>query len=136
MIIDYFPEKPWSCNCGCGFSDIDARLVQKLNVARDLARVPFKINSACRCQQYNASVGGVPSSAHTKGLAVDIAYSNGDVLFRMVRALMQAGFERVEIGKTGPAAGWVHVDLDHSKPWPCMWVENQQHKGGKGYETV
>ncbi|MBI5579622.1 MAG: hypothetical protein HY895_10755 [Deltaproteobacteria bacterium] len=73
---DYFPEKPRACKCGCGFDHIDQDLVKRLNFARELAGVPFEINSACRCEKHNAAEGGKPGSAHTTVKAVDIKVHN------------------------------------------------------------
>lgn len=120
---DYFPEKPWACHCGCGFDAIDSKLVEMLNQARERANIPFIITSACRCEKYNAEVGGKFHSAHTRGLAVDISYENGEILYKIVRSLLLVGFARLEIGRTDVGRGWIHVDRDLEKPWPCMWVE-------------
>lgn len=76
-----FKRKEFACKCGCGFSTVDAEL---LEVLKDLkvffGNSPVYINSACRCEQHNAAVGGAPKregirnsgSKHMYGIAADI----------------------------------------------------------------
>ncbi len=52
---------------------MDADLLQMLDEAQlNLAGIPFPLSSAYRCPKHNKAVGGVPTSAHTRGYAVDI----------------------------------------------------------------
>ena len=48
----------------------------ELDLARDRAGSPFKINSGYRCPAHNKKIGGVDNSAHTKGEAADIEVEN------------------------------------------------------------
>lgn len=57
--VKHFKESEFTCNCGCGLNNINDVVVQMLDTARELAQVPFKINSACRCEKHNKMVGGV-----------------------------------------------------------------------------
>ena len=52
--------------------NMDADFLAKLDEARELANIPFTINSAYRSPEQNARVGGKPNSSHLRGLAVDI----------------------------------------------------------------
>jgi len=88
--------------------------VEMLDNARDMAGVPFKINSGFRTESHNKEVGGVPESAHTRGYAADInleGFSDNDVL-RVICSCIIAGFRR--IGYSG--GSFVHVDNDPDKP--------------------
>ncbi|MCO6525035.1 MAG: hypothetical protein J6562_08440, partial [Candidatus Schmidhempelia sp.] len=49
----------------------------KLELVRKALGRPIIITSGYRCQELNAKVGGVATSAHTKGLAVDFKSSFG-----------------------------------------------------------
>lgn len=109
---NYFSRKELECKC-CGVYIIDDDLLPRLNRARELAGIPFIITSGYRCQKHNSEVGGVPTSAHTKGLAVDIAFKNSNQCFKIVRALYDAGFKRIGINF---AKSFVHCDVDGSKP--------------------
>ena len=69
--IKYFSKSEFKCPC-CSKVLVSRKLVFMLDLARSLAGVPFNISSGYRCKKHNRHVGGVKSSAHLKGLAVDI----------------------------------------------------------------
>jgi uncharacterized protein YcbK (DUF882 family) len=91
--------------------------LQMLDRARAVAGIPFKINSGFRTAAHNRKVGGVPSSSHTKGYAVDIAAPTSYERFAIVEALLKAGFTRIGVGKT-----FVHADNDPTKPQGTIWT--------------
>ena len=71
MKSKYFKRKEFACKCGCGFSTVDAELLQVLEEAReDLG--PIVISCGARCPEHNAAVGGADGSKHKLGLAADI----------------------------------------------------------------
>ena len=112
--MHYFKPEEFNCTCGrCGrgYADMDPALLAMLDEARKAAGIPFVISSAFRCEVRNQAVGGVPESSHTKGKAVDIRCVDSHSRFVMLRALLEAGFRRVELAPT-----WLHVDLDERKP--------------------
>lgn len=47
-------------------------LLLKLQILRNIMKIPLKINSGMRCAKHNAEVGGKPGSFHLQGKAVDI----------------------------------------------------------------
>jgi hypothetical protein len=96
------PGKPWAGKCSCGYDRIDPDLVKRLNLARELAGVPFEINSACRYERHNAAEGGKPGSAHTTGEAVDIKVHNNKHRYFVLVGLSGAGFKRV-----GPGSNFI-----------------------------
>jgi uncharacterized protein YcbK (DUF882 family) len=116
---DYFPEKPWGCNCGCGRYGVDAELIHRLNSARGIAKVPFQVTSSLRCPDKNAAVGGAANSAHLTGHAVDISCRRSADRYVMVQALMIAGFTRIEV-----APAHIHVDVDPTKPHNVLWLKS------------
>ena len=69
------------------------------------------LSSAYRCPKHNKAVGGVPTSAHTRGYAVDIRCVDSHSRFAILQALLEAGFRRIELAPT-----WIHVDNDPDKP--------------------
>ena len=97
-------------------------LLQMLDEARDLAGIPFPLSSAYRCPKHNKAVGGVPTSSHTRGYAVDIRCVDSHSRFVMLQALLEAGFRRVELAPT-----WIHVDNDPDKPRDVAFYQH----GGK-----
>lgn len=93
-------------------------VVYKLDRARELFGFPIKITSGYRDPAHNKEIGGVSSSAHTKGMAVDIPAPQDMVIRdKLCWALGAAGFLRFE-----DAPRHFHVDVDRSKPSPCFWI--------------
>lgn len=115
--IKHFKKEEFTCKCGCGLNNISDTLVLMLEDSRKLANVPFKINSACRCETHNKKIGGVKGSAHVKGLAVDISIPSDSARFAILSALLNVGFLRVLIYPT-----FIHVDLDLDKPNPIIKI--------------
>lgn len=113
MSTKHFSDKELSCKCGCGFKTTDSLFLDKLEIAREIAGIPFIITSAARCKEHNKAVGGVDTSAHTKGLAVDIAFKDSHSCYIILRSLYDAGFKRIGINF---AKSFIHCDVDESKP--------------------
>ena len=87
------------------------RLILMLDQAREIAGVPFIITSGLRTADQNRAVGGVSDSAHLKGLAVDLQCKNSNTRFKIVKSLLEVGFNRIEI-----APLHIHTDIDNLKP--------------------
>jgi len=107
--MNYFKQKEFRCKC-CEGNQISQDLIDKLNVARYLAKTPFIINSGYRCKDHNKNVGGKSDSSHLKGLAVDIRAIGGVKQLTIVKALLQAGFTRIGVAKE-----FIHCDIDNDK---------------------
>lgn len=114
--MNYFTEEELSCKCGCGLGVSD-ELVEKLNVAREVADIPFIVTSGARCEARNEEVGGSPTSSHVKGLAVDLRAVNGYERFKVLQGLIAAGFDRVGVSKT-----FIHADVDEDKVGGVCWL--------------
>lgn len=98
-------------------SKMDIDFLTKLEAARELANIPFKINSGYRTQEHNLKVGGVYASSHKKGLAADISCLNSDQKYIILKSLLTVGFTRFGIGKT-----FIHVDDDKEKSQNVVWT--------------
>lgn len=96
---------------------MDKEFLFKLDRAREVAQIPFKINSAYRTPEHNAKIGGKPNSSHLKGLAVDISVTNSRQRFIVLKALIEVGFNRIGVAKT-----FIHVDDDKDKSPEVVWV--------------
>lgn len=96
---------------------MDFDTVSSLDHAREDAGIPFVITSAYRCPEHNAEVGGVSSSAHVWGYAIDIACEGSRSRHKIVTALLNNGFNRM-----GIAGDFIHADKDPDKPPNVMWV--------------
>ena len=71
----YFSDKELECGCGCGMS-VEESFLKKLHDFREKMGIPFKINSAARCEAHNKAIGGSVRSMHLKGRAVDIKWDH------------------------------------------------------------
>ncbi len=91
--------------------NMDTNFLYKLEHARDLAAIPFRITSGYRTTSHNEAVGGVPNSSHKIGVAADIAVGSGSERYIILNALIKAGFKRIGVAKT-----FIHCDTDESKP--------------------
>ena len=91
--------------------------LEKLDLAREIASVPFRINSGMRSHDWNYKCGGSPSSSHLIGWAADISATTSNRRLLVVRALLQAGFTRIGVADT-----FVHVDCDPDKVENVMWL--------------
>jgi len=87
-----------------------------LQTARLLAKVPFSINSAVRCIKHNKHVGGSVNSSHILGLAIDIKADTSSKRYRILKALMFVGINRIGVYKD-----FIHVDIDTNKPSKLIW---------------
>jgi len=87
-----------------------------LDEAREFAGIPFVINSAYRSPEHPLSIKN-PSSSHIKGLAVDIKATDSNTRFKIVKALIEVGFNRIGIADT-----FIHVDLDLDKTQNVIWT--------------
>ena len=113
--VKHFSEEEFACPC-CGYQDMSLDFVEELDKARSEAGVPFVISSGYRCEKHNEEVGGVSGSAHTKGLAVDIAVKSSSDRFKILQALIRR-FDRIGISKN-----FIHVDWDHRKSKEVCWL--------------
>lgn len=111
----YFKEREFACKC-CGEFEESETLINKLIKAREIAGVPFVINSGYRCEYHNKNVGGVKGSSHTKGYAADIAVTSNAKRHAILTALIEAGFNRIGIYNS-----FIHVDVDPTKPSNTIW---------------
>ena len=102
------------CQDGCG-GDISDDLKTVIE-ALSFALGGVIVTSGYRCLKHNQEVGGVPDSAHTKGLAADISCKDGAYRLKLVLQALKSGIMRIGIGKT-----FVHIDIDHSKP-DSIWL--------------
>ena len=112
MNFKYFNLEEFNCpslpNSGV---NMDKEFILKLEKAREIANIPFRISSGYRTEEHNEKVGGVKNSSHLKGLAADIKVGSGNERYIILNSLILAGFKRLGIAKT-----FIHVDLDYEKP--------------------
>ena len=124
MSFEYFTVVEFECSCkscqekGGSWFNMNSKVVDRLDQARNLAGCPFIIRSGYRCKEHNLAIGGRVGSSHIRGLAVDIAYNGSRQLYQIVNALLMVGFCRLGISKTGK---FIHADMDISKDQNVIW---------------
>ena len=96
---------------------LDPELMSKLDTARAVAGIPFKITSGLRTCDANTAAMGVEGSSHLCGKAVDLAVEAGSDRFLIVKGLLAAGFVRI-----GCYDRHIHADVDATKPQNVLWV--------------
>lgn len=113
----YFTEAEFRrCTPPCSLQDMRQELMTRLDNARQMAGIPFVLNSAYRSVAYEKTKGRAGTSSHCKGLAVDIRCNSDANRWKVVAALMDNGFTRIGIGRT-----YVHADLDPDKTQRVIW---------------
>jgi len=115
MALKYFKLEEFDDAPGTG-KNMKMDFLLKLDKARDIAGIPFKITSGWRSEETNKRVGGVSNSSHLKGLASDLACNDSNTRQKIVNALIMAGFTRIGIAKT-----FIHCDTDNDKP-DAIWI--------------
>ena len=96
--------------------------LEMLDVARGIAKIPFKINSGFRTMAQNRKIyermGKKPiRSAHLEGKAVDIAITTSRERFKILSALLEAGFTRIGISES-----FIHADNSETKSSHVIWT--------------
>lgn len=104
------------CTPPCSLQDMAQRTMNRLDTARDIAGIPFVINSAYRTPEYEVAHGRKGTSSHALGCAVDIRCNSYENRLKIVDALLKAGFNRIGIGKT-----YVHADDSPQHKPNVMW---------------
>ncbi len=121
-ISEHFSRDEFRCkHCGELVGPSPA-LLDYLESIREFSGFPVIITSGYRCPEHNASVGGVPDSAHVTGEAADFAFHSERELFAYLEAIFTFGPRRVGISFKGH---FVHVDVSAGLPQDVVW----------GYET-
>lgn len=115
--MQHFGIHEFQCPC-CEKVKMDATFLAMIDQAREIADVPFSINSGYRCEHRNRQISGSSSSSsHMIGKAADIRAMTSAVRFAIVDAAIQTGFTRIGVADT-----FVHLDNDTDKPQCMMWT--------------
>ena len=117
MNLKYFELTEFDCpSLPYSGKNMDYDFLHKLEQAREIANIPFRITSGYRTADHNEKVGGVKNSSHLKGVAADVAVSSGNERYIVLNALIRAGFKRIGVAKT-----FIHCDTDADKN-NSVWV--------------
>jgi uncharacterized protein YcbK (DUF882 family) len=111
QIAKYFNMQEFECPC-CHCVMIHPKLLKLLIKLRRLVMEPIYINSGYRCKKENKKVGGVKSSYHRFGMAVDITVNQKSMHDLAIMA-ESVGFLGIGLYDT-----FCHLDIrDHREHW-------------------
>lgn len=97
--------------------EMKASFLNMLDKCRELADTPFYITSGFRTYEHNKSlVGSSLDSSHLNGFAADIRCLSSVERFKIIKAALEVGFNRIGIGNT-----FIHLDNDPTKPKNVIW---------------
>lgn len=105
-----------NCSDGCGMCPTESAMWFLKSLAREYYTKFNKklyVTSGARCYTHNKAVGGVPNSAHTKGLAFDVHFDNSRETYLILMYLYKMGVPRIGINF---AKSFVHFDIDTTLP--------------------
>ena len=109
-----FNKSEFDCNSGCDMPKDVFENVQvhayNLQTIRDFFDSPVIINSAYRCPEYNAKVGGASKSQHLTGNATDITIKGftPDQVAEIIEGLIR--IDAIEEGGLGRYDTFTHYD--------------------------
>ncbi|MEA3280601.1 MAG: D-Ala-D-Ala carboxypeptidase family metallohydrolase [Thermodesulfobacteriota bacterium] len=92
------------------------RFMQKANLARKIANIPFYVVSGFRCWKHNKEIGST-SDNHPLGVAMDVQATTSRQRFIIIDALIKAGFNRIGVHKT-----FIHFDDNINKTSNVIWL--------------
>jgi uncharacterized protein YcbK (DUF882 family) len=114
-----FKLKEFECKCGCDmplevYENI-IKLASQLQFLRDYTGRPITINSAYRCPEHNAKVGGSKTSQHLLGKAADITIQSlkPAEVYALIEELIDMG--HMLQGGLGLYNTFVHYDIRKTK---------------------
>ena len=121
-LVNFAPYEFDSPDLPGSHENMDYDFMQMLQKARLFSARPFVITSGYRTPSYHRRLGaqGYPiskNSSHLLGQAADIRCDTATDRAHILAGLLDAGFERIGIGKT-----FIHVDNDQLKRSPCIWL--------------
>jgi len=114
--IKHFKRIAFQCHDGIGENHIQLKFVAILDKIRDEYGKKMIVDSGYRTPEWNTKVGGVPDSAHIKGLAADIHCRDSLNRFKLTNIALKY-LNRIGIGKD-----FIHMDIDDNLPHPRMWT--------------
>jgi len=114
--LKFFQPGEFSCKC-CGANNMQPTFLWKIEQARELAAIPFSVNSGYRCPKHNKDEGGKPSSDHLSGRGADIKAATGREKFLIVNAALNTGITRIGVGEN-----FIHLGDGQNNPKRVLWT--------------
>lgn len=105
------------CVPSCSLQDMKQSTMNRFDMAREIAGIPLVINSAYRSSEWDRAKGRSGTGAHTLGRGIDIRCNTDSNRFKVILALMKAGFTRIGIAKT-----YIHADDSPKHSQEIIWL--------------
>lgn len=106
METKHYKFKEFECKCGCGTNLATRELLELCELVRELnGNKPLPVSSGTRCAEYNAKVGGAPSSKHTLGQAADLPVWDPKYIYNRLNSIFLYSHG------LGEYSNFVHVDI-------------------------
>ena len=110
----HFKQSEFACKCGCGYQDINLKVVEILEGIREhFGGKPLYVTSGCRCVKHNTKVGGIKGSKHLSGEACDF-YIKGvstQNLLNYTTKLLNQGKIKYTYTNNKNMKGVVHINI-------------------------
>ena len=122
--IQYFTRAECRCKCGGQYcngypAEMAEETMRMADEIRRRAGVPLNNNSALRCPQWNAHEGGVATSLHQYGQAIDLAHIGGNISVAKLQEIAKEVMAEKLPGRGGLGCySWgVHIDNGKYSRW-------------------
>ena len=122
--IKYFTRTECRCKCGGKYcngypSEMSETAIKMADEIRRRAGVPLNNNSALRCEKWNAERGGVATSLHRTGHAIDLAPIGGNISVSRLQEIAAEVQQEMIPGRGGLGKyRWgVHIDDGKYSRW-------------------
>lgn len=122
--IHFFTRAECRCKCGGQFcngypAEMAEETMRMADEIRRRAGVPLKNNSALRCPQWNTHEGGVATSLHQYGQAIDLAPIGGNISVAKLQEIAKEVMAEKLPGRGGLGTyQWgVHIDNGKYSRW-------------------
>lgn len=103
-----------------------------MEARRKASEMGLRVTSTYRSPAENAAVGGMKGSAHTKGLALDVAGSTSDMA-AFARWAKASGLFETVLWRTPGHFDHVHIDWSANGPAPTAGASLPEQNGVTGY---
>jgi uncharacterized protein YcbK (DUF882 family) len=114
----YFKEEEFKkASPACSLQDMKQDFMTLLDKTREMAKIPFIVNSAFRTVTHEKKMGRDGKSAHTQGRAADIKAIDGRSKFLIVETALKVGFTRIGVHKN-----FIHLDNSSDLPQKVVWL--------------
>lgn len=112
--MKFFELSEFDCS-ETGDNEMVPEFLERLDQLREACGFPFHITSGFRAPSHSAEKDKPNGpGTHSRGIAADIAVSNGEQRMVLISTALSMGFSGIGVAKT-----FVHVDI--RKTTPVLW---------------